>query len=227
LVCQLETYFGLVQDCFGLVQGCFASVRFKGASAVQGCFSLVRFGSRFLQFGSVQGCFSSSRLLQFGLIQFKIPSVWFKVALVVQGAFVGAWSCKWFKVASSVCFKVICFGSRILRFSSRLLLWFKVMSIGGWFSSFGFIWFKVASLQILMLVRFKADNHFSFGWELYFGASVTSEGSLEFYRCFYEYGFSNLLQLGDCKSTAFHRVWPPQEVIHETTPITSREPMRG
>jgi hypothetical protein len=147
-------------------------------------FGLVWFKIPLVQFGSVQGCFSSSRLLQFGLVRFKIPSVWFKDALVVQGAFIGAWSCQWFKVASSVRFKVICFGSRILWFSSRLLLWFKVMSIGSWFSSISFIWFKVASLQILMLVWFKADNYFSFGWELYFGASVTSEGSLEFYRQF-------------------------------------------
>jgi hypothetical protein len=94
LVCQLETYFGLVQDCFGLVQGCFTSVWFKGASAVQGCFGCfgsVWFKIPLVQFGSVQDCFSScSRLLQFGLVWFKIPSVWFKVALVVQGAFVGA-----------------------------------------------------------------------------------------------------------------------------------------
>jgi hypothetical protein len=138
-----------------------------------------------------------------------IPSVRFKVASV------------WFGLVQDS------FGSVQGCFSGlRLLLRFKVMSAVGSVPSVSF-WFKVASLQTLMSVRFKADNYFSFGWELYFGASVTSEGSLEFYGCFYEYGFSNLLQLGDCKSPAFHRVWPPQEVIHETTPITSREPMRG
>jgi hypothetical protein len=90
-------------------------------------------------------------------------------------------------------------GSRWLRFGSfqgylfRLKISsvrFKVAStvqghVGGWFGSFGFNWFKVASILILMSVRFKADNYFSFGRELYFGASVTSEGSLEFYGCFY------------------------------------------
>jgi hypothetical protein len=159
----------------------------------------------------------------------------FKVASVVQGCFSGSRLLQRFKVASSLQGHVG--GSRWLHFGSfqGYLFRFKMYSIrfkvastvqghvGGWFGSFGFIWFKVASLRILMSVWFKADNYFSFGWELYFGASVTSEGSLEFYG----YGFSNLLQLGDCKSPAFHRVWPPQEVIHETTPITSREPMRG
>jgi hypothetical protein len=123
------------------------------------------------------------------------------------------------------------FQGYLFRFKNSLV-WFKVASmvqghLSGWFGSFGFIWFKVASLQILMSVHFKTDNYFSFSWELYFGASLTSEGSLEFYGCFYKYGFSNLLQLEDCKSPAFHRVWPPQEVIHETTPINSHEPMQG
>jgi hypothetical protein len=164
-------------------------------------------------FGLVQGCFS---LVWFGSRYFQL----FKVTLAVQGCFISGRSCWWFKVA-------------LLWFVSRISsVQFKVDStvqghVDGWFGSFGFIWFKVASLLILMSVRFKADNYFSFGREFYFGASVTSEGSLEFYGCFYKYGFSNLLQLEDCKSPAFHHMWPPQEVIHETTPITSCEPMRG
>ncbi len=75
----------------------------------------------------------------------------FKVALVVQGCFVSARSCRWFKVAS-------------LRFVSRLFVSVRISSVrfkvastvqghvGGWFGSFGFIWFKVASLLILMSV---------------------------------------------------------------------------
>jgi hypothetical protein len=88
LVCQLETYFGLVQDPFGSVQGCFGSSRLLQ-------FGLVLF--KIPCFGSVQGCFGGLRLLQFGLVwfgsrylqfgsrllwQFKVASVWFKVASV-------------------------------------------------------------------------------------------------------------------------------------------------
>ena len=77
----------------------------------------LRFGTRLLRrfkvasvwfglvqdsFGSVQGCFS---LVRFGSRLFQL----FKVASAVQGCFVSARSCRWFKVAS-------------LRFVSRLFV---------------------------------------------------------------------------------------------------------
>jgi hypothetical protein len=232
LVCQLEAYFGLVQDCFGLVQGCF------------GCFS------------SVQGCFSCSRLLQFGSVWFKIPSVWFssrllqqfKVAPVwfslvqdsfslVQGCFSGSRcldQCMVMSVVQGGIFSL--FQEGYLFLFKNYLVQLKVAS-----TVQGHVHWQLVQFLWFYLVQgcFTSNTHVGavqgrqprtsllVGWELYFGASVTSEGSLEFYGCFYEYGFSNLLQLGDCKSTAFHCVWPPQEVFHETTPIMSREPMRG
>ena len=84
---------------FGSRQGCFTSnthvgVRYKVAS--------VWFGLVQDSFGSVQGCFS---LVRFGSRLFQL----FKVALAVQGCFVSARSCRWFKVAS-------------LRFVSRLFV---------------------------------------------------------------------------------------------------------
>jgi hypothetical protein len=104
-----SVWFGFVQDSL-----LWFSSRllwwFKVASVWFGLvwFGLVWFGSRYLQFGSrllwqfkvasvwfslVQGCFS---LVWFGSRLFQL----FKVALAVQGCFIGARSCRWFKVAS-------------------------------------------------------------------------------------------------------------------------------
>jgi hypothetical protein len=125
---------------------------------VQGCLCLVWFGSRFHWFGS--------RWLQC----FKIASVWFSLVQEFFSSVPGCFSLVWcgsrlfqlFKVASKVQGHVSgsawhCFSSfeGYLFWFKNSSVWFKIASmvqghVSSWFGSLSFIWFKVASLQILM-----------------------------------------------------------------------------